>query len=176
MYEPQEDSYLLLKCVKKYCKDKVLDLGCGSGILSEEALKYSKDVLSVDVNSEVVKYCKEKGLNVRQSDLFSNVKEKFDLIIFNPPYLPEKELEKRETSAVVSGGKKGYEIIERFLEQIKEHLTENGKVLLLFSSLTNKEKIDSLISKNNLKFKLIEEEKLFFEKLYVYLIFENEKN
>lgn len=168
IYEPREDSFLLKKYVSKYTKNKVLDLGCGSGILSLEALKKTNNVLAIDINKEAVEYCKKLGINARYSNLFSNVKGKFDLIIFNPPYLPYNKNEDRETSKMVSGGKKGYEIIEKFLKQAKKHLNKDGKILLLFSSLTGN--IDKILKKYNYKFKLLEEKKLFFEKLYVYLI------
>jgi len=90
IYEPKEDSFLILKYIKNYCNGNVLDMGCGSGILSLEAMKYSKDVLGVDSNEECVEHCKKKEINVVRSDLFSNVNGKFDLVIFNPPYLPER--------------------------------------------------------------------------------------
>ena len=171
IYNPEEDSFLLLKHVKEYAKGKVLDVGTGSGILAEEALKYTKDVLAVDINEESIKLCKGKNINAIKSDLFSNVNERFDLIIFNPPYLPEDRLEDEETKRTVSGGKAGYELIERFIKESGNYLNNSGKILLLFSSLTNKKKIDSLIKNNNFKFILLEKEKLFFEELYVYLIY-----
>jgi len=168
IYEAREDSYLLKKYVSKYAKCKVLDMGCGSGILSLEALKKTNNVLAVDINKKVVEYCKKLGINAKYSNLFSNVKGKFDLIIFNPPYLPYDKNEDRETRLMVSGGKKGYEIIEKFLKQAKRYLNKNGKILLLFSSLTGD--INKILKKYSYKFKLLEEKKLFFEKLYVYLI------
>lgn len=171
IYEPQEDSFLLEKYVKKYASGKVLDMGTGSGIQAKAALRKTKDVLAVDINEEAVKKLK----NARVSDLFSNVKGKFDLIIFNPPYLPEEKKEDKKTRLVTTGGKKGYEMIERFLKDAKKHLNKNGKILIVFSSLTNKEKIDSLIKKYSFKFELLEEKKMFFEKLYVYLIISSSK-
>src|SRR3989344_2491806 len=93
MYTPAEDSYLIEKYVKEFARGKILEIGCGSGILLEAALKKSKDVIGVDIEEESLAYCKEKGLNVKNSNLFSNVKGKFDFIIFNPPYLPEDELD-----------------------------------------------------------------------------------
>ncbi len=170
IYEPEEDSYLLEKYVKKYAKGKVLDLGSGSGIQAEATLEKTKDVLAVDIDKECVKYLKKKGINAKYSNLFSNVKEKFDLIIFNPPYLPDEELEDKESKKITTGGKYGYEILERFFSQVNEHLNKNGKILIVFSSLTKKSKVDKIIKQNKLKFKLLEEQKLFFEKIYCYLI------
>src|SRR3989338_1304496 len=89
IYEPREDSVLLKKWVKKLVKGKVLDMGTGSGVQALAALEKTKDVLAADINPECVEYVKKKGVNALQSDLFSNITEKFDWIIFNPPYLPE---------------------------------------------------------------------------------------
>jgi len=171
IYEPAEDSFLLQKYVEKYASGKVLDIGSGSGIQAEAALKKTKNILAVDINKESVKLLKKKGINAKYSDLFSNVKGKFDLIIFNPPYLPEEEKEDLETKLVTTGGKYGYEILGRFFKDTKKFLNKNGKILIVFSSLTNKKKVDSLIKKYGFKFKLLEEKGLFFERLYVYLVF-----
>jgi release factor glutamine methyltransferase len=167
MYEPQEDSFLIEKWVKELAKGKVLEIGCGSGVLMEAALTKTKEVLGVDIDKESLDYCKKKKLNVKESDLFSKVSGKFDFIIFNPPYLPSEKGEKDYRDLI--GGKKGWEIIERFFKDVKKYLEREGKVLILFSSLTNKKKVESIIKKNKFEFKLLEEKSMFFESLYVYL-------
>ena len=167
MYEAAEDSFLLAKFVRDYAKGRVLDVGCGLGILMEAALGKTSNVEGVDIDEEAIDYCKKKGLNVKKSDLFSNVRGKFDLIVFNPPYLPEDEIKDRD----LIGGKKGYEVIEGFFLKVGKFLKKNGRILILFSSLTNKEKVDEIIKKNNFKFNLLAKEGYFFEKLYVYLCY-----
>ncbi len=171
IYEPEEDSFLLAKYASKFAKGKVLDLGTGSGIQAETALKFTKNVLAVDINKEAVNSVKKKGIKARVSDLFSNVKGKFDLIILNPPYLPDENLEDNESKRITTGGRYGYEILKRFFSQVNNHLSKNGKILIVFSSLTNKNKINKIIKKNNFKFELLESKKLFFETLYCYLVF-----
>ena len=178
IYEPNEDSYLLAEQVKKYAHGKVLDMGTGSGIQAETALKNTKDVLAADINEESVNYCKKKGINSIQSDLFQKVSGKFDLIIFNPPYLPlereyahitmtEKDFNYINDISIV-GGKKGYETIERFLKEAKKHLNKDGKILLSFSNLSGN--IGSFIKKYRYEHRRIAEKKVFFETLYVYLL------
>lgn len=172
MYQPEEDSYLMEKYVKEFAKGKVLEIGCGSGILMEVALKKSKDVLGVDIDSESVRYCKSKGLNVRRSDLFKNVKGKFDFIIFNPPYLPEDEGNASLSTQHIDlvGGKGGYEVIEKFFSKVGKYLNEKGEVLILFSSLTNKSKVESIIRENGFSYEKLEEKSVgLMERLYVYL-------
>ncbi len=170
IYEPREDSFLLAKYVDKFAKGKVLDLGTGSGIQAEIALKYTKNVLAVDIDKKAVDFVKKKNIKSEVSNLFSKVKGKFDLIIFNPPYLPEESLEDKESKKITTGGKYGYEILEIFFYKVNNYLKDNGKILIVFSSLTNKNKVNTIIKKNNFKFKLLEKEKIFFEELYCYLI------
>ena len=165
IYQPKEDSYLLAKYVRKYAKGKVLDVGTGSGVLAETALENTKDVLALDINDESIEYCKKKNINAIQSDLFQNINGKFDLIIFNPPYLPKNEEEDEDLNLMVAGGEKGYEVIERFLKEAKNYLEKNGIILMVFSTLTGD--VESLIKKYGYRYELLEEESLFFEKLKV---------
>ena len=70
----------------------------------------------------------------------------------------------------IYGGKKGYETLNNFLFQASYYLKENGRILIVFSSLTKKEKVDELLGDYCFEFKQIDEKKLFFETLFVYLI------
>ena len=168
IYEPADDSFLLNKYVKKFAKGKVLDLGCGSGIQSLTALENTKDVLACDISKEAVDYCRKKGINAICSDLFSNINENFDFIIFNPPYLPRDETDK-ELSLALSGGEKGNEIIERFLKDAKNYLRKNGRILIVFSSLTPD--VLKLFKKYDYNYKKLEQLKYFFEGIYVYMVY-----
>lgn len=173
IYPPSEDSYLLQSVLKKKIpkllkqnpNPSAIEIGVGSGI-QLETLKDSgiKNISGVDINNDAVYLCREKGFNVKKSDLLKNVKGKFDIIIFNPPYLPESKFDKRKDNPDVSGGKNGDETIREFLKQAKSHLNENGIIFLLISSLTPK--ID--FSKHGFKSKMLEKKKLFFEELYVW--------
>jgi release factor glutamine methyltransferase len=173
VYEPREDSFLLAGQVKKYAKGLVLDMGTGSGIQAKTAAKKKavKSVLGVDKNKKVIDHCKNSIKNKRirfiESDLFSSVKGKFDTITFNPPYLPEDVKLKDMT---IYGGKKGYEVVERFLNQVNDYLKPDGIILLLFSSLTKKDKVEEFIRNNLLEFKQLTKKHIFFEDLFVYSI------
>ena len=176
MYPPSEDSFFFsefifnyLKKLKKHEKQnlKFLDVGTGSGILAETARKSGiKEIIAVDIDSESVNYVK-KNIKVKtiKSNLFSKIKksEKFDIIVFNAPYLPEDETgfdNKQDTT----GGKKGDEIPLKFLKQAKQHLNKNGKIFLLISSLTPKSKI------NKFHPKLVAKKRIFFEELEIWEI------
>lgn len=174
IYEPAEDSFLLEKEVRKCSRGKkVLDVGCGSGILSLAAREGgAAEVLAVDINPEAVKEIKKKGIEAIESDLFSAIspEEKFDLIVFNPPYLPYDAREDRESARITSGGKRGDEIIIRFLENAGEHLSKDGLILLLVSSLTPSKRILDVLSKKKLEEKVVASQKVFMETLEVWEI------
>ena len=171
VYQPREDSFLLAKQLKKFLRNKdrdleILDMGTGSGILAKTALELKfKNILAADKNPEALK--KLKQVKTIESDLFSNIKDKFDLVVFNPPYLPA---DKHDKEIDTTGGKQGDETILKFLKQVRRHLNKNGQILILVSSLTPMERIEKEIEKQNFDKKILVEKKLFFEKLYVWLL------
>ncbi len=172
-YVPREDSLMLLEQVRKYAFGDVLDMGTGSGIQAIAASKRAKSVMAVDIDRDALEEAKRNAKKERarihfaRSDLFSNVKKKFDVIIFNPPYLPQ---DRGIVDPAIYGGGRGYETIQRFIESVNGFLKENGIILLLFSSLSKKDKVDSFIEDAALEKELLDEKPFFFEKLYVYKI------
>ncbi len=172
IYEPAEDSYLLEKYVALYAPDKrVLDMGSGSGILANAARRmHARSVLAVDIDAAAIKHLKKQRIPAITSDLFTGVKGTFDLIVFNPTYLPEDVREDKESRRITTGGKRGDEIIIRFLEQVEKHLAKEGIILLLVSSLTPQKRIRSCLKGKKLKLKVLESEKLFMENLEVWEI------
>lgn len=177
IYQPREDSYLLEKEVKKYSKGKkVLDMGCGEGIQSLAALNSgAREVLAVDTDKEAVAFARKKGINAIQSDLFSNIRiykksKKFDLIIFNPPYLPRDKREDAESALATTGGRHGDEIILKFLKQASNFLAKDGIILIVVSSLTPLVRIKKILHKNQMKNKVISSEKMFMETLELWKI------
>jgi len=170
IYEPEEDSFLLKYQIEKFVEKgtKVLDMGTGSGILAQEAKECGGKVLAADINPDAIKLCKTMGIKAVISDLFENIPKntKYDLIIFNPPYLPRDELEDEESAVITSGGEKGNEIIEKFLKQAKNFLSKKGKLLFLVSSLTPE--TENILKENGYTFEKVSEKNIFFEKLIVY--------
>ena len=173
IYEPAEDSYLMSKTLKSTIPEllnqnlniKFLEIGSGSGILLETVkdlgIKESH-IFASDINEESVEHCKGLGFNCVYSDLFENIEGKFDIIIFNPPYLPKDSREPQDSQLITTGGETGAEITNRFLEQAENYLEENGKIFLLTSSLTKN------INWRNYHKKLIGKEKIFMEELYIW--------
>jgi len=184
IYQPAEDSYFLSDILKSHIPKllsqnpdlKFLEIGTGSGVqlqTAENSGVKKENIFSVDINPDAVKHCSLLGYNCIHSDLFEafggklNIKEnfplQFDLIIFNPPYLPEHEYDKEKDT---SGGKNGDETILRFLKNAKSFLKPNGKIFLLLSSRTPMENI--LNEFENYKKRFLGTERLFYEDLSIW--------
>lgn len=172
IYEPAEDSFLLARALVPYVRRKsVLDMCAGSGILARAALDAGAlSVLAVDIHKDSVAHMKRSGIPAMQSDLFEKVKGKFDIILCNPPYLPEDTREDKESSRATTGGVKGDEFVLRFLRQALKFLAKDGKILLLLSSLTPQKKILAVLRQKKYTKRVIAEEKLFMEILHVWSI------
>ena len=180
VYEPREDTFLIEQEVERYAQGRVLDMGTGTGVLAIEASQKADFVIGVDINKDALDYAKKKAKAMRienikfvHSDLFSYFKrypDKFDLIIFNPPYLPEEKGESEEVKKQISGGKKGYEILERFFSEANDYLKSDGKILVVFSTLTGIDKIHEILENYAFSYQKLSEEAYDFETLFVYLV------
>lgn len=180
VYKPREDSYFLQEEVEKLAAGNVLEVGIGSGILILSAAEMSsvKRTVGVDINPKAIAYAKKElakkkhipkeNIQLLKSNMFENIDEMFDTIICNPPYLPN---DKRITDPALDGGKHGYEWTRKFLDQVNTYLTETGIILLLFSSLTKKEKVEEFIADNCFSFTELGERRMKDDEiLYVYKI------
>ncbi len=172
VYAPREDSLLLASALEIPKGANVLDMGTGTGFLAKEAVKKGAGkVVAVDVNGKALglaeketEKSKIKNIEFRQSDLFSNVPEKFDSVIFNPPYVPSKGIKYRD----LDGGEGGREVLDRFLKELPKHLNEKGVCYFLQSSLNGIGKTEKILGKSGLEFEIVAREKLFFEELVVF--------
>jgi release factor glutamine methyltransferase len=175
VYLPAEDSFLLAEEVEKYIskltdkKIDVLDMGSGSGIQAQAAMEagvHKKHVFCADIDKEVIEHLKKQKFNAVHSNLFEQIDNSFDLIIFNAPYLPEDKYDKKPDT---TAGKRGNETILEFLKQAKSHLNKEGIILLLFSNLSKPAEILKLAEKLGYKSeKLVEKSVGMMEDLFVY--------
>ncbi len=162
-YRPAEDTHLAIKSiesvlVRSKTKMAVLDMGTGSGILGIRAAISSMvaHVTFADINPQAISLARYNvGLNrgkinaacsFAQSDLFSNIRGKFDLIIFNAPYLIHEEKDIDMLSKAWDGGPSGVEVSISFLERAKQHLNTGGRVILVASSHSDLQKLEHAIN------------------------------
>lgn len=187
VYEPAEDTFLLLESIQIKPGNKVLEIGTGCGLIALQCASLGANVVCTDINPYAIaltkrNYIKNKsfikgGFEIRKSDLFSKIKddEKFDIIIFNPPYLPTKKNELVGGfgwfDIATNGGIDGLSLTKKFIESIKKYLNDNGKAYFVFSSLSNRKKIDLYLSKYRLKVKIESDYSFNDETIFVYCIF-----
>jgi release factor glutamine methyltransferase len=175
VYEPAEDSFLFAENLDVKEGERVLDMGAGCSILGILAAKKSCSVVVVDVNPYAVRCARENAAfnNVHgemafiQGDLFTPLleAEKFDVILFNPPYLPADESEADSwIERAWAGGATGQQIIDRFVSEAPKHLKRSGHVLLLQSSLADVDETVRRFTKCSMRARVVAERVLpFFE-------------
>lgn len=177
VYLPCDDTFMLAEALEREVRrgDRVLEMGTGTGLLAILAAKRAERVLAVDVNDYAVACARRNAManhalnvEVRKSDLFAGVRGRFDLILFNPPYLPGEEQEpKDELSQAWDGGKDGRRVIDRFIRECREYLRQGGRVLMVQSSLSDLEKTREMFLSQGFKVSVVAEKGFFFERLYV---------
>lgn len=130
-----------------------LDMFAGSGCIGLAVLKHIANSLCdfADIEDRGV------GHKTIRSDIFSNIKNKYDYIFANPPYisiknkhLVQKSVLNFEPHGALFGGEDGLFYIKKFLKQAKNYLNKNGKIFMEFSP-EQKEGINSFLKK--LKYK-----------------------
>ena len=188
VYEPAEDSELLINNLVDVKNKTVLDVGTGTGIQAINALKKgAKRVIGIDINPYAIETAKENALLNKlklnedifffESDLFKNMDEiknelnidKFDVILFNAPYLPTSEEEKLEKylNYAFDGGIDGRKVLDRFIDEVGNYLKENGTIQIVQSSLTGEEKTLKLLKKYGFKAKKTASMRFPYEELQI---------
>ncbi len=176
VYEPAEDTFLLVENLKVEEKEVVLDMGTGCGILAVLAAKKAKKVVATDINPYAIKCaeknakknCVEDKIEFRLGDLFQPIgsDEIFDLILFNSPYLPSEPHEERSwVGRAWAGGPSGRKLIDRFIINAPKFLTGNGRILFVQSSLSDINKSLERFEESGLKARVIIEVGFPFEKI-----------
>lgn len=175
VYEPAEDSFMLASAAEPL-RGSVLEVGCGSGIVSFACAKAGMaNVLGVDINPAAVRCAREnaernnlKNARFMASDLFASLPEqKFDAILFNPPYLPTTKNERiaGPLNAAFDGGEDGRKVLDRFLDQFDRYLRPGGILLLVQSSLNGAEKTRTRLEMMGYVAGVVASESFFFERL-----------
>ena len=173
VYNPEEDSYLLLSVVDVAEGDRFLEIGSGSGLIAVHAAKAGAVVTATDINPHAIACTRRNALKngvrveVVESDLFEKVPGLFDTIVFNPPYLAVEESSTGWIEKSWSGGADGSEVVGPFLREAWRHLAPDGKVYTILSSLSSLRTI-LRTAREHYTSTMLEERRMFFESIFAY--------
>jgi len=178
VYEPAEDSFLLADAALKEAKPgmHILEVGTGSGFVSAVLLSNLKDIrlLATEINPHAARCAKANTVEVIRTDLFKGLKPRrpetrFNLILFNPPYLPTSREEKVPgwLNYAFDGGVSGRDTLDRFLDEVKDYLRPGGEILVLISSITGLEAVREKMEKLGFAVDVVARKKVSFEELMV---------
>lgn len=144
---PRQDTETLVEEALKICQPgmKVLDLCTGCGCIAVSLMKNAPGMTAVgsDVSKQALLVAKENGkthevvIDWLRSNLYENINERFDLIVSNPPYIPQPELlelmpEVRDFEPVeaLDGGVDGLDFYRQIIAQGKDYLNKDGYLYL----------------------------------------------
>jgi release factor glutamine methyltransferase len=131
VYKPLENEQTCVEYIRK--GDRVLDLGCGSGVCAVFAAGVAREVVAVDISPAAIDNTKEncrqfgrQNVTVRASDMFSNVEGKFNLILANPPYIEADFAHDEEQFATST------RYLPILFDQVHNHLEKDGRLLVQY--------------------------------------------
>lgn len=187
IYSPSDDTDMLAETLDVPKGARVLDMCAGSGALGLLAAPRAREVLLVDDDPAAVETARANAerngfRNARavKSDLFANVRGRFDLMIFNPPYLPQgegaedlylyDEMQKKWRNVgfhAWDGGPDGRRVIDRFLDTFESHLAPGGRLHMIGSTLSDFEKSVSVLGERGMDARILARKRYFFEEVVV---------
>lgn len=152
--------------------DAVLDMGTGSGVLAVVAARAAKSVVAIDVNPDAVRCARDNArrngveVDVRGGDLFAPLRpeERFDVILFNPPYM-DGEAPDLLGKALHDPGKS---IATRFFSGAKQHLEEGGHLRVLYSSIADHRRFLEIAGEHGWAHRVVARERTLFETYFIY--------
>ena len=141
-----ETEFLVDFCKKQFPQDKnlnILDIGTGTGCIAVELAKFffNSKITAVDIcqatldtaSKNAIYHCVSDRIDFLKSDVFSNVKGVFDLIVSNPPYIPysmkiQQDVYDFEPHAALFADNDGLFFYEKIIVQAKKFLKNNSCV------------------------------------------------
>ncbi len=161
---PRPETELLVNAIFKHAdkNTKILDIGTGSGCIPISLAKMLKSsrITTCDISEEALNIakinakalCPDYKINFIHSDLFENIKEKFDIIVSNPPYIDpsmqsdmQKEVTGFEPHGALFAENEGMLFYEKIIEKAPEFLYKNG-ILAFEMGINQSEKIKKLLA------------------------------
>jgi len=164
-YVSSQDSSLLREAIRGRSGGSSLEIGTGNaGGLIELAKGYDTAVGTDLVAPEAVDWKRGRGSFVLADAASCFRDDCFDLVVFNPPYLPSRTIE----DPAVDGGVGGIEVPLHFLREAFRVVKRDGKILMLLSNDNPTKEVERECSSRGFKLTRVAEKKLFFEELYVF--------
>jgi release factor glutamine methyltransferase len=169
VYSPGDDSILLIESLDIRDGERVLEVGCGSGVVAIHCAKNGAAVAAVDINPEAVALTRKNAaangafMDIRLSDLYEDIDSHYDTIVFNLPYLPCTDdglLEK-----AWSGGDGGVGPLQKLLNNVEDRLLPRGRFVVVVSSAMDQDRLNKVLSEYDVT--VLGEKKIFFEMLKV---------
>lgn len=148
---PRPDTEILveevIKIAQKYDSPRILDLCTGSGAIAVSLAKYMQesDITATDISKNALNIAKlnaksnnvENKITFIESDLFDKIrKEKYDIIVSNPPYIKKEIINKlqkevqNEPKIALDGGYDGLDFYRKIINTSYEYLKYNGYLCL----------------------------------------------
>ena len=162
-YLPAEDTFFLADNIEDETGDTALDIGCGSGYLTNILKNSFNLVIGTDISYNTLRAQNYKVENIICCNSADALQANFDLIICNLPYLATDEI----IDVATDGGKDGVEIPMMIITSALNHLSQNGKLLFVTSSLSDYMGLINFIKAKKFAVDVISKKKLFFEELII---------
>jgi release factor glutamine methyltransferase len=177
VYRPSDDTFLLAKAVHAAVRpgERFLEVGCGSGLVSLVAARAGARVSACDLNPHAVRAARHNAksnglkLDAVESDLLSEVAGPFDVVAFNPPYLPTgpDEVLPGPLNLAFDGGPDGNATVLRFAAQVAGLSPPPRLVLVVHSSLADPGPLEAALGAQGYRCEVVADEAHFFERLAV---------
>jgi release factor glutamine methyltransferase len=173
MYAPSDDTFLLADCIRQYSGRRALEIGVGSGLLLDILEKNFAYVAGSDIDLQALQHCKQQKIPSAHVLLVCCDAGsafgigKFDLIVSNPPYLPNDDDNNNILDPTVHGGPTGIEVTVHFINSALPLLAGDGKLLIVISSFANSSALDKVVLENNMHKKVVKEKRIFYETLSI---------
>jgi len=167
-YLPAEDTRLLKEALEPLGGDSCLEIGFGSGAVLSSASARFRLVVGTDVvGLDEARLAKDPPVELVLADKATCFRDGvFDLVFFNPPYLPSEAIE----DEAVDGGPAGVEVPMAFLEEGLRVMREGGTIVALLSSEGDLESFLAHCDDLGLEVGSVIEKRLFYETLSVLTI------
>lgn len=165
VYLPSEDTATLARVLRSYRGERCLEIGFGSGAVLQSLVPRFGLVVGTDILSVSQAIEANGGAETVLADRATCFRpETFDLVAFNPPYLPSEGVEDR----TVDGGRGGLQVPFMFLEEALRVVKQRGVIVLLLSDEANLDDFRRRCEEMGLRVQEKEREGLFFENLFVF--------